>query len=71
MFAFIGYFVMLLTCNDAVVNIVSIKSFDSINELLVFGGISLPYTALQYAQHPAPLVPVHRSVRQQSQILFL
>ena len=53
MFVFIGYFVMLLTCNDIGVGIVSIKRFDYINAILVFGGNSLQHTALQYAQQPA------------------
>ena len=70
MFAFNGYFVTLLTCNDIGVNTVSIKSFDYINAILVFGGISLQHTALQYAQEPTPVVSLDRSVSQHSQILL-
>jgi hypothetical protein len=62
LFAFIGYFVMLLTNNDIGVSIVSIKRFDSINTIVVFGGISLQHAALQYVQHSAPVVSLDRSV---------
>jgi hypothetical protein len=56
--------------NDIGVNIVSIKSFDCINAILVFGGISLQHTALQYAQQPAPVICLDRTVSQHGQILF-